>query len=734
MTCTFLQHTYIRCTGTHVGNNMDLNLSKEVFVRPLDEYKRQIDPVGHYLEDSVFYISKMTGLEKPTARNIVVKIMKERLVDPKVRYLRRNEYGDRVEMEGTLLEYINETVRNDEAMAATFTCYTSVKVRVSPYSPIIKKNIKRRKVHKGLKFAAEQRGDVAQASIEENNQQNRKTSNNSLSGAQNSSGTGLWNKTAHSTLTSTCRVTAGYGNINNERFICGHRLYRSGNVTLNNLVTVANNFRREATIDAINTYNLTIPTVDDVMEMVTESAKHYWHNHEFMQHIRQFVTTLDPVERAGVLYTGDLASLFKLNSELIGGFIKELATKKHEVPEGMTLKSIESSMPEDFFNLAKLICREETRGLDKLSEIEGTQAYDNVLATAHNVGMTVLKYGKLIRTFFVTDCLPPSVAFVPQMMRHAVVTGDTDSTIFSVENWVEWLTGKVGFDDFSKSISDVMIFLASQTVVDILATMSKNFGAAKEYLFLVTMKNEYKFDVFVPMQMTKHYFAMRSAQEGRVKAKLDMEIKGVHMKSSAAPDNINELAKKMMEDIVMDIHDRQCIDEVAYIKRVVAVERQVMDAIKSGSAEYFKRANIKPPLAYTKGESESPYRFYTLWQEVFAEKYVNSPVPPYDGIGITLVTDRRAVFNEYLNQLPDQALAQRWRDWCARNGKDNMGSIAISGEVINMMGQIPDEILQIIDVRKMVKTICGTFYHLMDSLGITLTERNNGVTLFMDHY
>lgn len=713
---------------------MDLSLTKEIFVRPVDEYQRQLNPVGHYLEDSVFYIHKMTRVEKAVARQLVIKIMKERMVNPLVRYLQRNQFGDREEKEGTLIDYINETVKNEETMAATFTCYTSTKVRVSPYTPIISKNIKRRKVHKGLKFAAEQRGDTTQANIEENNQQNRKTSNNSLSGAQNSAGTGIWNKTAHSTLTSTCRITAGYGNINNERFICGHRLYRNGNVALNNLVTIAANCRYDAMVETIRHFNIVIPTVDDIMEMVQESSKHYWHNREFMEHIRQFVSTLDAVERAAVLYTGDLSSLYKLNKELIGGFITNLATKQHTPPPDITIKSMESSMPEDFINLAKMVCREETRGIDKLSEIAGTPAYDTVLATAHHIGMTVLNYGKLIRTFFVTDSLPPSVAYVPEMMRHAVVTGDTDSTIFTVENWVEWLTGKVGFDDFSKSISDAVVFLASQTVVDILATMSTNFGAAKEYLFLVTMKNEFKFDVFVPMQMTKHYFAVRSAQEGRVKAKPDMEIKGVHMKSSAAPEHINEIAKKMMEDITADVHDRQCIDAESYIKRVVEVEHMVMDAIKAGTPEYFKRANIKPPSAYTKGEAESPYRFYTFWQEVFAPKYVNCPIPPYDGIGITLLTDRRAVLNEHLAQLPDQALAKRWRDWLDRNGRDNMGSIALSGEVLNMMGGIPDEILQIVDTRKMVKTICGTFYHLMDALGFTLTERNNGVTLFMDHY
>lgn len=713
---------------------MDLSLTKEVFVRPVDEYKRHINPIGHYLEDSVFYIGKMMNLDTKVARKHVVNIMKRTLVDPKIRYLERTESGDRQEKVGTLQEYINTTVRNDEIMAATFTCYTPIHKRVSPYSPIIKKNIKRRKIHKGLKFAAEQRGDKTQENIEENNQQNRKTSNNSFSGAQNSSGTGIFNKTAHSSLTSTCRITAGYGNINNERFVCGRRLYRTGNVALNNIVTVAANCRRDAILDAIRTYNLTIPTVDDIMVMVSDSSQDYWHNAEFMTHIRQFVMTLDAVERAALLYTGDLASLYKLNKELIGAFISQLATKMHTPPEGLTLKGIESDMPEDFVNLAKLICREETRGIDKVKELEGTQAFDTILATAHNIGMTILNYGKLIRTFFVTDSLPPSVAYVPMMMRNAVVTGDTDSTIFSVENWVEWITGKIGFDDFSKSISDVMIFLASQTIVDILASMSKNFGTAKEYLFLVTMKNEYKFDVFIPMQMTKHYFAMRSAQEGRVKKKWDMEIKGVHMKSSAAPDHINEVAKKMMESIISDIHDRQQIDIQQYVKQVADIERQVLDAIKSGSPEYFKRANIKPPAAYTKGETESPYRFYTFWQEVFAEKYVNSPVPPYDGIAITLVTDRRGVFAEYLNNLEDRALAERWRDWCVRNNRDNMGSVAISGEVINMIGQIPEEILQIVDTRKMVKTICGTFYHLMESLGIYLTERKNGVALFMDHY
>ena len=49
------------------------------------------------------------------------------------------------------------------------------------------------------------------------------------------------------------------------------------------------------------------------------------------------------------------------------------------------------------------------------------------------------------------------------------------------------------------------------------------------------MKNEYKFDVFVPTQVAKHYYASIGCQEGNLYKAQEPEIKGVHLKSSNAP-------------------------------------------------------------------------------------------------------------------------------------------------------------------------------------------------------
>jgi len=705
-----------------------------VFVNPKDSYKRDIRPVEHYIEDAVAYLKIATGHTEEAIRAFVEKKVQEKKKDPDVMYLERGPNGDREKKVGTLMGYLGESIQKRELIAGTLTTYAHPYRKASPYVTFIDDNVKKRGVHKKAMFRAEMAGDKVTYVIEKNNQANKKINNNSLSGAHNSGGTPLFNKTAHSTLTSTCRITSGYGNANNERMVAGNRHYHRPDIALNNIVSIVNNTDYAQLQAVMEKFQLVAPTHDQVIEMVVRCSREYWRSVKAMNHIKSFIRLLTPLQCAAVLYTGDLYSISLYNGDMVRKFILQLAMKVPTMPEGTDLDAVMKSIPEDFVNLAKQVCAEETRGLQHINDIKGTDKYERVVATANNIANTIMEYGDFIRCFFVTSNLPPSLAHLPTMVREVAITSDTDSTIFTVERWVVWTNGKLGFSDHDNAVAAVMIFLASQAITHILAIMSANFGVVTERIHQVAMKNEFKFDVFVATQMTKHYYAIISCQEGNVFKDYKTEIKGVHMKSSNAPERINKRAKQMMEEIMYTIVKGEKIKIAEVLKTIGDMERSVRDEIAAGEISYFRRAKINVPESYTKSETESPYTNYTLWKEVFEPKYGPCPPPPYDGIRISLTTDTPAATQAYLKGMADQELAARLAAWMNRHNKNYLGSIILSREVISMNNGIPKEIMDAMDIRGMMYNVCTVFYHILESLGVYSTQKGANLPVLVSDY
>lgn len=690
---------------------------KKVFVNPTNSYKRDIDVVKHYVDQSTHYLMKMTGRSEEDCRAYVNRRVANDMDDPNIRYLERGENGDRVIKYGTFSGYLQDSVRRNQLIAATMTTYHHPSVKESPYVPFIDENVRLRGVHKKLMFAAEQRKDWTTYVIEQNNQANKKISNNSLSGAHNSTGTPLWNKTAHSTLTSTCRVTSGYGNANNERLVIGNRFYHNYSIALNNLNSIVSNTDYDELANVIAKYGLVYPTVNDIMQMVADSSECFWRNRQDMELIEKYVRKLSNIERAAALYVGDFFHIAKLNPDMAKTMVLEISEKRYDTEQRETYLKYLHSYPEDIINLAKQICRAETADLEKLSDIEGTEKIRTVTATTEHIAATLCKYSDFIRCFFVTDNLPPSVGYLSRAVRKIAITSDTDSTIFTVEHWVEFVTGKIGFDDIHMNVAATMIFFASQTITHILAIMSANFGVVEKRLHQIAMKNEFKFDVFVATQMTKHYYAAISAQEGNVRSKHKIEIKGVHMRSSNAPTHINETAKKMMVSIMDTIMRCEQISINDYLKQVADIEREVKREMIAGNVNYFRRCKVNDMDAYTKGPLQSNYAYHDLWEDVFAPKYGSIPPTPWNGIRISLRTDKPAAFKAYLAQLEDRALAERFANWMVKAEKEYIGSFMINRDVILRNGGIPVELVQAMDIDAAVFNICTIFYHILETLG-----------------
>jgi hypothetical protein len=706
------------------------------FIRPLEHYHRRIDLINDYVEDGAHYMSMMSGDSIDACRTHIRESIKpggtRALWIPRVHFLRRGANGDREEYTASFLDYLNRAYSNQEIMAPTMTTYLPSSKKESLLAVYIDGNLKKRSAAKKAMFQAEIDGLDALKETLDGQQSTFKIKNNALSGAHCSPFTPLWNKTAHSTLTSICRSATSYANANNEKFLYGNRHYYTPDIVKTNLTTIIRHSDLEKMEKAMNRWALRAPTVEETMGCIKRGSETYWRNPDQMDLIHQLVDKLSPIQRSAFVFSNDLYHLAQCNPDFVHTFLNELASKATQPIEDLAqADKYIKGMDDNLHAFVSILMAKELKGKD-IKALRKRATEENDAQAMHDYGITAATtqhkldlidhYAEFIQSFWVTDNLPSSVFSVPAIIRRGVLTSDTDSTIFTVQSWVEWHHGEVNFSDEAIATANSLVFIASQLVRHILAMLCGNMGVEPKKVLQLQMKNEFYFPVFALTSRAKHYYAYRAAQEGLVFSKMKPEIKGVALRSSAISAQIVQLAHQTMFDIMDTIMRGDRVKLSMIVRRVATIEREVLDAVANGSFEYFRRTSIKEREAY-KAENGGNFQHYELWQYAFAQKYGDAPEPPYQAVAASMITDRPKQFEKWLTEMEDQEIAGKIREWCKKNDKLFIGTFYMP--MVNLIARgVPREVSSAVDTRSLVSQLMESFYLILEGLGVYARNKN----------
>lgn len=689
-------------------------MSDNVFLRDEDYYKRDINPLNHYVKQASVYLSKMTGDDIEKCRDYVVSKLKTDIVNPVTVYFNRNENGDVSVERNKLSQYIRDICSKDLILAPTFTCYKKPSILPSKLVSFVDENKKKRSKAKKEAFVAKTAGQTVIATMKDNEQANMKIYNNSLSGAFGSPGSVFYNPTAHSTLTSTIRTVSSFGNASNERVVMGNRHFFNEDIVLYNLNCYCAEIDRDEIQAVVNMFNLKIPTIDDVMDTIEYSTRFYFNSKESMNVFRQYVEKMDDIERAAFCYIGDLYRIRVLNNDFIKTFLEEISEKVTGiVPDALSeIKKID----EQVLNYAHQIVYSDVKGLGKEYHKMPEEIVSTLVLTSKNIISVLNKYSVFIKSLFLTKMVPASHAHIQYMMRRSVVLSDTDSTCFSTDDWMLWYFGGLNFTDKAFAICGAVSFIATQAIFHMLAILSANINTTKERLHDLAMKNEFLWTVHMPANVAKHYAAWTVMQEGSVYKKPSLEIKGVHLKSSATPPAIVAKAHEMIKNIFLTIERGNKISILEYIKEVVTVEQNIIASLTNREYRYYRSSKIKDSSAYSLNQEDSPYQHYLLWINVFQQTYGNISPPPYEVLVIPTILNNRTRLLDWMNNMQDKQLAKRMGEWLAKKNKTSLDTLYISTEYIIANG-IPDEVVKIIDINKITLNLTLIFRIILESIG-----------------
>lgn len=698
-------------------------MSESVFLREKSYYKRDINPIRQWVEQSAFYLHKMTGdsLEvcaKWISEHIGDKMVAPNATDPVVHHYYRDENKDRHRTATKLSSYIRQIVSNGFIMAPTGTAYLRPEQEASFLVEFVEDNVAKRSKAKKEMFVAKGKGDKELAAKKNNTQNNMKLYNNSLSGTFGTVASVLFNPTGHNTLTSTIRSVSSFSNASNERVLSGNRHYWSKDVALNNLISITSDADSLEIEAVVNKYGLVYPTAQDTMDCVRRSSDMYWRDLKGWDELQRYIVTLTPQERAAFVYTGDLYHLKKLNE----GFVRQMLTELSAQVIGQVEDALDKiyKIPEEIVNYGHQICFAEMRGKGKrYEEIDQDGNLGTLILTCYNVMQVLEKYRDFFKCMFLTRSIPASTAYIRGMVRHNVTLSDTDSTMFAVDDYVGWYFGRIRFTPQAYAVAGAVVFITSQTVAHILAVFSANVGVTPSKLHGLAMKPEYTFPVFGLTSVAKHYFTAKVIQEGQVYNEPEMEIKGVHLKNSSSPPDIIETASETMREIINTIMRGELISLLDFLTKCADLERKITNSLLAGEIHYYRKSKVKDAKAYTTDELKSPYVHHLFWEIVFKDKYGSIAPPPYSVIKIPTNMATPTAVNRWLASIPDREVARKLVEWMTLSGKNKLPTIYLPALHVSAYG-LPNEVKSVIDTKRIVLDLMNVFRMISETLGFFL--------------
>lgn len=726
------------------------------FIRHMDDYPRDYDILEHKLRDSAFYLSKTYGRPMDECFKFVCEqFEKSGVKPPRIKYLERQSNGDREIREATLFEYLKKVQDTNVLMSPTMATYEREENNYSLLAEMTEGNVDRRNATKKEQHMAKQEGNEALEKLKEVQQTTFKIKNNSLSGAHGSPHSPLYNKSAHSTLTSTCRAMTTTNNAHSERFISGNRHYYHPSIVMNNITAIAKDTDEAKVRECLDYYGLRAPTVTEVYDSIIRSTNLYFRNPEIESKFLVYLEKLSPEQLAMFMFGGDLYGCAIANEEFTINLLDEISALGEKNPDVDYSKVDITRMGEEETVFVSTIHIFDIKGKSlKKIQSEEPEFAEKIAITFTNMVNKLGKYRKFISTFLACDHPPASIGNFTSSLRRVVPVSDTDSTVYVVQDWIAKRFGSVIFTREARAFGAAIGYLNNKLSGHWLAMLSGHMGIAENRKEQLVMKNEFSFPVIFMTGKAKHYAMLIDGCEGMFYAKEKLELKGVSFRSSKVPKILRDYAVELIVRIMNQVRDGKKINNFELLTEVAELERDIIASLNTGEVKYLPTAQVKEMRSYNKPIG-SAYKHKPLWDTVFAKEYGEAPMPPYQVVklDVEISTARSVKIWEAL--VPNSPMPRRLTEFCADPlkycpneiwnqldeedrerfaKKKSIGlptSLLIPYDIAK--GGMPKELLAIIDKRKLILSLLEAVYLAFESLGIYYRTKKNTV-IISDNY
>lgn len=710
-----------------------------------ESYIGRKNPLDHYHKQCAIYLSRMRNIPYEEALEFIVSnIGKGKAVEPKppeMVYAYSERLGCKTLGTTTVWDYAIDVLEKDYIMTPAMTSFVPPHIKEALPVKFIFKRSAERDVLKKEKFLAKMKGDKKGADAADAGQNKVKYDLNAGTGTLTIKTTSLYNQTGHPSLTSTCRTGVSYANANNERFIEGIRHYYSVDITIANILATIAEYPCELVFETVNKYQLHVPTVKETFECVLRSAKRNWRSITGEKTVYDLISTMTSAERCTLVYTCDLFHLHKHNPEFMEAFIMK-GTEKHD---GSHLSDEEAynivkTVDGDTAICAHYINQDRTRGTglgqlgDPKDKLYNMPLYKDVAATAKNIHDHIVGHLDFVRNICRMPVLHVGIYKLPEIYRTTIPVSDTDSSVFSLQRWIIEFCEKDLFCDKAWSIGYFLSYMVCQQLDHLTMMFNASMGIPLKYLDNFKLKNEYYFPVTGSTGRAKVYWYNYSSQEGNLYPEIEIVKKGAAIRGNMISQEVvdrHDDYTKMLADKIMSGGGIESLSIEDVFLPVLELHYSIIEDVVKGGNKYLRSTQVKNETAYKKGSQDPNIVNQKMWDLVYADKFGDTPEAPYSSLVVNVNLGTKNRIDEWLDKFSEVDLADRMRGWIKDHGIESIGTFRLPAQ--NLADhRVPEDIVKVMDTKKITAKILAPFYITLESLGIYFM--NDSITTTIEDY
>ena len=246
---------------------------------------------------------------------------------------------------------------------------------------------------------------------------------------------------------------------------------------------------------------------------------------------------------------------------------------------------------------------------------------------------------------------------------------------------------------------------------------NESYPMPKGFSCMIHAKTEFLFKRILLTDAKKHYASYQELQEGNaVPYEEALDTKGMDAFNKSTT---NDAIKKRLKAVLMnDIMDTPVINQVAVVKAIAEIEKEIYESIQSGKKEFYKPAKVKSQTAYADPMRIQGIKASIAYNALHQDGTESIDLDDRNSVDIVKVLIDKHTIERIKDTFPD--VYQKAVEFLEGNQyyKDGIDSIAIPTNE-----PVPEWVLQFIRYEEIISDNVGKFP--MESIGIYRGNPNN---------
>ena len=272
------------------------------------------------------------------------------------------------------------------------------------------------------------------------------------------------------------------------------------------------------------------------------------------------------------------------------------------------------------------------------------------------------------------------------------------------------------------SIINILAHIMGKLSIDYMNKYSRNSNSTicydgSERVSFFILKNEFQLKRALVTDNKKNYCSYQERQESSfIPPEKALDIKGMPITKVGLPESTKVRLKQILFDYVLNAEE---ISQVAIVKQLAVLEKQIFQSIMSGSKEYFKPLRIKSMSGY-----DDPMGQYGIKASVVYNELRDPSTEPID------LTQRNSILiikvsitEKNVEQIKESFPYQYNQILKLLSDKENFDKKGITKVALPETEPVPEWVKVFIDYKEIINDNLKTFP--CEALSIDRKEQNN---------